>query len=107
MSTQPAGALLGRYHVGVPLGGGPTGEVFRAKLVGVAGFEPEFALKKFHAVLLANASARDALGLAAKSYATLQHPRIARMHEYGTSDGVTFAAVELVRGIDLARLLAA
>src|SRR5262249_52403479 len=96
---------LGRYHVGEPLGGGPTGEVFRAKVVGVAGYERQYALKKFHAALAADAGTAEVLASAARAYATVTHPHIARLSEYGVAQGQSFVAVELVNGIDAARLV--
>src|SRR5512138_3286669 len=95
---------LGRYHLGEPLGGGPTGEVFRAKVYGVAGYERQYALKRFHAALASDPSTAETLAAAARAYATLSHPGIARLHEYGVADGQSFVAVELVGGLDLARL---
>src|SRR5262245_63406512 len=98
---------LGRYHLGEPLGGGPTGEVFRAKVYGVAGYERQYAVKKFHAALAADPQAAERLTAGARSYATVVHPHIARLAEYGVQDGVAFVAVELVNGADLARLVSA
>src|SRR5262245_40226443 len=92
---------LGRYHVGEPLGGGPTGEVFRAKVVGVAGYERQYALKRFHAALAGD----EVLASAARGYATVTHPHIARLSEYGVAQGQSFVAVELVNGVDAARLV--
>jgi serine/threonine protein kinase len=99
--TQP----LGRYHLGDTLGGGPIGEVFRAKVYGVAGFERQFAVKRVHAALSGDAQAAEILGSAARSYATIEHPRVARLHELGSAQGTMFFAVELVQGLDVARLV--
>ncbi len=102
-----AGRRLGRYHLAEPLGGGPTGEVFRAKVYGVAGFERQFAVKRFHPGLVADPEVAAQLAAATRMYGSLEHPRIARLHEYGVTGGDTFTATELVEGLDLARLLAA
>ena len=99
------GRRLGRYHLAEPLGGGPTGEVFRAKVYGVAGFEREFAVKRFHSAFVRDPEISAALAAAARSYSSLEHPRIARLHEYGVAGGESFTATELVRGIDAARLM--
>lgn len=99
------GRRLGRYHLAEPLGGGPTGEVFRAKVYGVAGFERQFAIKRFHSVLVAEPDRAAMLAQAARLYGALEHPRIARMHEFGVAGGETFTATELVRGVDLAQLV--
>ena len=101
----PSAGGLGRYHLGEPLGGGPTGEVFRAKVYGVAGFERQYALKRFHAALAVDPTTAEILAASARAYAAVSHPHIARLHEYGVAQGQSFVAVELVSGLDVARLL--
>ncbi len=96
---------LGRYHLSDCLGGGPTGEVFRAKVYGVAGIDREFAVKRFHESLMANPGAADAIAMAARTYGALEHPRVARLHEFGTAEGHTFTATEYVPGLDLTQLI--
>ncbi len=103
--TGGSGRKLGRYHLVEPIGGGPTGEVFRAKVYGVAGFERQFAVKRFHPELVKAKQVGDAIARAARSYGNLEHPRIARMQEFGIAFGETFAAVEMVEGIDAAQLI--
>lgn len=100
-----AGRRLGRYHLAEPLGGGPLGEVFRAKVYGVAGFEREFAVKRFHPEFVSDPQIANKLAGAARSYGSLEHPRIARLHEYGVAGGDTFTATELVQGVDTARFI--
>jgi serine/threonine-protein kinase len=98
---------LGRYHLVEPIGGGPTGEVHRARVYGVAGFERQFAVKRFHPEVVANQAIAAKLSAAARAYGGLEHPRIARLFEYGVAGGETFTACELVPGLDLAQLLSA
>jgi serine/threonine-protein kinase len=74
---------------------------------GVAGFERQFAIKRFHARLAAEPDRAAQLANAARLYGALEHPRIARMHEFGVAAGETFTATELVRGVDLAQLVQA
>ena len=108
MSSFGVGAAvrrLGRYHLAEPQGGGPTGEVFRAKVYGVAGFERQFAVKRFHAEFVKDPDTAAAVAGAARIYGSLEHPRIARLQEYGVAGGQTFTAVEWVSGVDLGRLL--
>ena len=73
---------VGRYQLLEPIGGGPNGMVSRAKVFGVAGFERQFAVKRFAPDLTVGAVAQ-ALSAAARSYGSLEHPRIARMSEFG------------------------
>ena len=97
---------VGRYQLLEPIGGGPNGSVARAKVFGVAGFERQFAIKRFSPELTAAPAAAQALSAAARAYGSLDHPRIARMAEFGVAQGQTFTAVELVTGLDVLRLLA-
>jgi serine/threonine-protein kinase len=98
---------LGRYHLVDAIGVGPMGEVHRARVYGVAGFERQFAVKRFHPEVVANPNIAARLSGAARAYGGLEHPRIARLFEYGVAGGETFTACELVPGMDLAQLAAA
>ncbi len=97
---------MGRYQLLEPIGAGPCGTVSRAKVFGVAGFERQFAVKRFHPELTVTNALAQALSAAARAYGSLEHPRIARMSEFGVAQGQTFTAVELVTGLDAARLVA-
>ena len=96
---------VGRYQLLEPIGTGPNGSVWRAKVFGVAGFERQFAVKKFFPELTITASNAQTLSQAARAYGGLEHPRIARMAEFGVAGGTTFTAVELVTGLDALRLI--
>jgi serine/threonine protein kinase len=102
--SSTATERVGRYQLLEPIGGGPNGTVARAKVFGVAGFERQFAVKRFLPDLTQGAAAQ-ALSQAARSYGSLEHPRIARMSEFGVAQGQTFTAVEYVAGLDVFRLL--
>ncbi len=97
---------VGRYQLLEPIGTGPCGTVSRAKVFGVAGFERQFAVKRFHSELTITSALAQALSAAARAYGSLEHPRIARMAEFGVAQGQTFTAVELVPGLDALRLIA-
>ncbi|CAN5870710.1 hypothetical protein BH11MYX3_BH11MYX3_24070 [soil metagenome] len=97
---------MGRYQLLEPIGSGPCGMVSRAKVFGVAGFERQFAVKRFHPELTITNALAQALSAAARAYGSLEHPRIARMSEFGVAQGQTFTAVEHVAGLDAARLIA-
>ena len=104
--VTPSSERVGRYQLLEPIGLGPCGTVSRAKVFGVAGFERQFAVKRFHPELTITSALASALSSAARSYGSLEHPRIARMSEFGVAQGTTFTAVELVAGLDAARLVA-
>lgn len=97
---------MGRYQLLEPIGMGPCGTVSRAKVFGVAGFERQFAVKRFHPELTITNVLAQGLSAAARAYGSLEHPRIARMSEFGVAQGQTFTAVEHVAGLDAARLVA-
>ena len=105
-SPTPPTERVGRYQLLEPIGIGPSGTVSRAKVFGVAGFERQFAVKRFHSELTATAAMAAMLSAAARSYGSLEHPRIARMSEFGVAQGATFTAVEYVPGLDALRLIA-
>jgi serine/threonine-protein kinase len=104
-TTSPT-ERVGRYQLLEPIGIGPSGTVSRAKVFGVAGFERQFAVKRFHPELTATAAMAAMLSAAARAYGSLEHPRIARMSEFGVAQGATFTAVEYVPGLDALRLIA-
>src|SRR3569623_1422615 len=106
MESQAAPERLGRYQLLEPIGAGPNGSVARAKVFGVAGFERQFAVKRIAPELTASPAAAQQLSAAARSYGSLEHPRIARMSEFGVAQGTTFTAVELVPGLAAMRLVA-
>jgi serine/threonine-protein kinase len=103
-TTSPT-ERVGRYQLLEPIGIGPSGTVSRAKVFGVAGFERQFAVKRFHPELTATAAMAAMLSAAARAYGSLEHPRIARMSEFGVAQGSTFTAVEYVLGLDALRLI--
>src|SRR5262249_41117353 len=78
-STTTPTERVGRYQLLEPIGVGPSGTVSRAKVFGVAGFERQFAVKRFHAELTATAAMAAMMSAAARAYGSLEHPRIARM----------------------------
>ena len=106
MTTTSPTERVGRYQLLEPIGIGPSGTVSRAKVFGVAGFERQFAVKRFHPELTATAAMAAMLSAAARAYGSLEHPRIARMSEFGVAQGSTFTAVEYVPGLDALRLIA-
>jgi serine/threonine protein kinase len=87
------------------LGGGPTGEVYRAKVYGIAGMDRDFAVKRFHPSFVTGSAAAAEIAVAAQLYGSLDHPKIAKLQELGTSGDSTFTAVEFVPGVDLAQLI--
>jgi Tol biopolymer transport system component len=79
------------------------GEVYRARDTRL---HRDVALKVLPAALVANPSRRERFVQEARTASALEHPYIAVIHEIGESDGVTFIAMELLRGESLAQLIA-
>ncbi len=104
MQHSPA-QRIGRYRLLEPVGSGPNGTVARANVVEGSFPENEFAVKRFLPELTATPHTAQALETAARSYATLDDPRIARLSEFEVAPGQTFTAVEWVPGLDAKRLL--
>ena len=96
---------LGRYNCIEQLGTGPIGETYRAKIYGVAGFEKQFAVKRLYPQLGEDEAFVARFVQAASAFAALEHPGIARVHEVNAQGAHYYIVVDLVRGLDLRRLL--
>jgi serine/threonine-protein kinase len=96
---------LGRYNCIEQLGTGPIGETYRAKIYGVAGFEKQFAVKRLHPHLSEDEAFVARFVQAASAFAALEHQGIARVHEVNAQGAHYYIVVDLVRGLDLRRLL--
>lgn len=96
---------LGRYNCVEPLGTGPLGDTYRAKIYGVAGFEKQFAVKRLHAHLNVDEPFLARFVPVASAFAQLEHPRIARVHEVNAQGSHYYIVIDLVHGLDLRRIL--
>jgi serine/threonine protein kinase len=96
------GTRLGPYEILAPLGAGGMGEVYRARDEKLA---RDVAIK-----VLPPALAGDSLSLArfereARAVAALSHPNILAIHDFGRTDGATYAVTELLSGETLRQRL--
>jgi serine/threonine protein kinase len=96
---------LGRYNCIELLGTGPIGETYRAKIYGVAGFEKQFAVKRLFPQLSEDEAFVARFVRAASAFAALEHEGISRVHEVNAQGALYYIVVDLVRGLDLRRLL--
>lgn len=96
------GTTLSHYQVTGELSRGGMGIVYRAVDLKL---DREVALKVLAPELLADPELRRRFVQEARAAAALQHPAIAVVHEIDEAEGVTFIAMELVRGERLADLL--
>jgi alpha-glucoside transport system substrate-binding protein len=93
---------LGKYRIVEELGSGGFATVFKAIDTTL---DREVALKILHPPLLADRRFVHNFRQEAKTLAALRHPHIITIYEVGESDGRIFIAMELARGISLARAI--
>ncbi len=86
---------MGSYQIVAPLGSGGMGEVYRAR---DAKLERDVAIKVLPAHLSADPDALARFEREAKAVASLSHPNILAIHDFGTQDGVAYAVTELLEG---------
>jgi Tol biopolymer transport system component len=96
------GRTLSHYCVLGELSRGGMGIVYRALDTGL---NREVALKVLPPELVSDPERRRRFVHEAQAAASLQHPRIAVIHEIDEAEGVTFIAMELIRGRKLSAIL--
>ena len=100
---MPPGRRLGPYEIIEPIGAGGMGQVYRAH---DERLHRDVAVKILPPALLADPTRRARFVQEARAASALEHPHIAVIHDIGEADGVTYIAMELVRGAPLADLVA-
>src|SRR5262245_464141 len=98
-----AGTRLGPYEIRGPLGSGGMGEVYRAHDTRL---HRDVALKILPTALTTDPARHARFVQEARSASAIEHPHIAMIHDIGDADGVTFIAMELVRGEPLSGVIA-
>ena len=90
-----AGTTLGQYQLRDLLGVGGMSAVYRA-------YQPslkrEVAVKVLAATLAQNTDYLERFNREAQTAASLQHPRIIHVYDYGTERGVSYVAMQLLSG---------
>ncbi|MCK6524407.1 serine/threonine protein kinase [Myxococcota bacterium] len=94
-----------RYRILSVLGAGGFGTVYRAELITSGGLRREVALKVLNERAAANDQAAARLRDEARILSSLHHGGIVRVDDLVQLDGRWTMVMELVRGIDLDRLL--
>jgi serine/threonine protein kinase len=94
-----------RYRILSVLGAGGFGTVYRAELITSGGLRREVALKVLNERAAANDQAAARLRDEARILSSLHHGGIVRVDDLVQLDGRWSMVMELVRGIDLDRLL--
>src|SRR5262249_34837945 len=101
--TLPAGTRLGPYEIVAPLGTGGMGEVYRARDERLG---RDVAVKVLPAELAENAERLKRFEKEARSASALNHQNIVTVFDIGSTDGVSWIAMERVEGETLRKLLA-
>src|SRR5262249_3090217 len=94
--------LADRYEVGATLGAGGMGEVYAARDLRLG---RQVAIKILPESLGANSEALARFEQEARVLATISHPNIVRIYDFGTDGNLTFAVTELLVGQTLRMLL--
>jgi pentatricopeptide repeat protein len=97
------GRTVGRYRILAELGRGGMGVVYRALDTTL---NREVALKVLPADVVSDPERRRRFLREAQTASRLEHAHIGVIHEVGEADGVSFIAMELVRGESLGQLVA-
>jgi serine/threonine protein kinase/tetratricopeptide (TPR) repeat protein len=98
---------LGKYHVLEQIAQGGMAEIYRAKTVGIAGFEKVLALKRISPHFAREPRFIRSFVDEARIAVTLNHRNIVQVFDFGKADGDLYLAMELIEGVDLRSALAA
>ena len=98
-----SGLIAKQYEIEGLLGSGAMGEVYRA--VDRKMFDRPVAVKVLNEKLTADEQGRARFRREIKTCATLYHPNIVRLYDWGEHEGRDFFVMELVDGHDLRSLL--
>ncbi|MGQ0670818.1 MAG: Stk1 family PASTA domain-containing Ser/Thr kinase [Actinomycetota bacterium] len=96
--------LDGRYQVALRIASGGMGEVFRARDVVL---DRDVAVKVLHRTLAGDPGFIERFRREARSAASLNHPNIVAVYDWGATDGIYFMVMEFVRGQSVRELLSA
>src|SRR5277367_4713166 len=96
------GSKLGPYEIGVPLGAGGMGEVYRARDTRL---ERIVAIKILPAQFSSDPVRKQRFEREAKTISNLNHPHICVLHDIGQQDGMDYLVMECVEGETLANRL--
>ncbi len=104
MPSFIAGARLGHYEIGDPIGHGGMGAVYRARDTRL---DRDVAVKVLRDRLAADPDARARFEREAKAVAALSHPNILAIYDFGIAGDVPYSVTELLEGETLRARLAA
>lgn len=99
-----ASPLLGRYALVERIGEGGMAEIYSAVSFGTGGFRRPFVIKRLRPEMTGNQQAVAHFIDEANLGASLSHPNIVPVFDFGESEGECFMVQEYVHGRDLGRL---
>ncbi len=99
-----AGERLGRYELIATIGGGGFASVWRARSLGIGGFQREVAIKVIRHGRASLKRFQDMLLDEARLVARIQHPNVAQIWEVGEDPRSLYFVMELVDGDSLDEL---
>jgi serine/threonine protein kinase len=102
MALAP-GTGLGPYEIIAPIGSGGMGEVYRARDTRL---DRLVAIKILPASVAGDPDRLARFAREAKAVAALSHPNVLSIHDFGTSDGISYVVTELLEGATLRERLA-
>jgi len=101
MRLQP-GAVVGPYEITAHIGSGGMGDVYRAR---DARLQRDVAIKVLPEAFAADPDRLARFEREALAVASLSHPGILSIHDFGRADAVTYAVMELLEGETLRQRL--
>ncbi len=96
------GTRLGPYEIGAAIGAGGMGEVYRAKDTKL---NRDVAIKVLPEQLALDQAALGRFEREAQAVASLSHPNILAIYDFGVASGVAYAVTELLEGEPLSARL--
>jgi hypothetical protein len=103
---RPPVTPFGRYRLRERIGEGGMSEIFLADVVGAEGFKRTLVVKRLRPSLARDEAAVAQFVDEARLQASLVHPNIASVLDFGAINGEYFMAAEYVAGRDLEALMA-
>jgi serine/threonine-protein kinase len=95
--------MLGKYQIVRQLGQGGMGAVFEAVHTGIG---KAVALKTMNPALASDPRSEERFLREAEAASRLEHPHVVGVTDFGSDAGVIYLVMELLRGEDLANLIA-
>jgi serine/threonine-protein kinase len=103
--NRPVGSIgprIGAYDIIEPLGRGGMAEVYRGRHISL---DRDVAIKVLPRTLAEQEDFRTRFEREAQAVASLQHPNIVQVYDFGEADGAYYMVMEIIKGPDLGAYL--